>query len=130
MKTKLIVLVFVIAAAFARADQPVDLTGASADAFKPNIGHFISLRGRLEEGMQGPNLFGATPTNVVFYVIADMPKSGSYSWPKPWNELRHQQVRVTGDLKFQSFDRKKAGLFDQIPPDYYYMVTQHPPLEP
>ena len=89
----------------------------------------VCLRGRLEEGMQGPCLFGATPENVVFYVIQEMPSSGRYSDPKSWASLMHQQVRLTGELKFRSFDRSKAGPLDQVPPDYYYFVLQSASIE-
>jgi hypothetical protein len=38
--------------------------------------------------------------------------------------LRGHKVRVTGELKFRSFDRTHAKPEEQIPPDYYYMVLQ------
>jgi len=130
MKTHSTIFALVIADSVAwAADKPIDLTGADAAAFRSQLGHTVSLCGRLEQGMQGPCLFGATPTNVVFYVIPDMPASGSYSYPETWTRLMHQQVRLTGDLKFRSFDHSKAEPLDQIPPDYYYMVLQRTTIE-
>ena len=130
MKTRFSIFALVIVTFVAwAADKPIDLTGADAGAFRLQLGHTVSLCGRLEDGMQGPCLFGATPTNVVFYVIPDMPASGSYSYPKTWTRLIHSQVRLTGELKFRSFDNSKAGTLDQIPPDYYYMVLQRTMIE-
>lgn len=111
------------------ADKPVDLTGSDASAFRSALGHTVSLRGRLEQGMQGPCLLGATPTNVVFYVIPDMPARGGYSYPETWTRLMHQRVRLTGELKFRSFDRSRAGPMEQTPPDYYYTVLQRTRIE-
>ena len=130
MKARFTVFTLAIAMAIARAgDKPVDLTGADAHKFKLQLGHTVSLRGRIEQGMQGPCLFGSTPTNVVFYVIPDMPANGVYSYPDAWTRLMHQQVRITGELKFRSFDRSKVAPLDQIPPDYYYMVLQRTLIE-
>jgi hypothetical protein len=111
------------------ADKPPDLTGTNADVFKTHIGKVVTLSGRLEQGVQGPCLFGATPTNVVFYVIPDMPRTGSYTYPASWERLMHKQVRVTGELKFRSFDRAEKDQPVQIPPDYYYMVLQRTRIE-
>lgn len=110
-------------------DNAIDLTGANADSFRSNLGHTVTLRGRLEQGVQGPCLFEATPTNVVFYVMPDRPSSGHFSYPEKWVGLTHEQVRLTGELKFQSFDRSKTGSFDQIPPDYFYMVLQRTSID-
>jgi len=130
VKEYLTSLALILAIAVARAaGQSVDLTGADASKFRSHLGQTVSLRGRLEQGMQGPSLFGATPTNVAFYVIPEMPASGGYSYPTTWTRLMHKQVRLTGELKFRSFDRNKAGPFDQIPPDYYYMVLQRTKIE-
>jgi hypothetical protein len=130
MKAYLAIFTLAIALAAAQAaDTPTDLTGADASKFRSELGHTVSIRGRLESGMQGPCLFGATPTNVVFYVIVEMPPSGSYSYPEIWARLMHQQVRLTGELRFRSFDRSKVGPLDQIPPDYYFMVLQRTRIE-
>jgi hypothetical protein len=130
MKMKLALIVFAIAITIARAaDKPTDLTGADASSFKSHLGQIVSLSGRLEDGMRGLCLFNATPTNVVFYVIPD-PSSGSYAYPDSWTRLVHKRVQVTGELKFRSFDHSKAGPFDQIPPDYYYIVLQKASIEP
>jgi hypothetical protein len=130
MKAHLAIFVLAVAIVVAgAADKPIDLTGADASKFRSQLGHTVSLRGRLEQGMQGPCLFGATPTNVVFYVIPEMPASGSYSYPETWTRLMHQQVQLTGELKFRSFDRRKAGPLDQISFDYYYMVLQRTRIE-
>jgi len=74
--------------------------------------------------MQGPCLWGATPTNVVFYVIPETPTNSSYTYPKAWTRLMHQQVQLQGELKFRSSDRVKPGPMNQAAPDYYYMVLQ------
>lgn len=130
MNTKLTIFAVFFLTAFANgADKPIDLTGADATKFKSQLGHVVSLRGRLEQGMQGPCLFGATPTNVVFYVIPDVPTNGSYFYPETWERLMHQQVKLIGELKFRSFDNSKAGPFAQIAPDYYYMVLQRTTVE-
>jgi hypothetical protein len=130
MKAKLTLFTLIASAALvAFADQPPDLTGAGPDSFKAHLGKVVTLRGRLEDGKQGPCLFGATPTNVVFYVIPDMPPNGSYTYPTSWERLMHQQVRVTGELRFRSFDRPKKDSPVQIPPDYYYMVLRHTSIE-
>ena len=130
MKVHLTILALVIAAGVAlAADKPVDLTGADASKFRLELGHLVSLRGRLEQGMQGPCLFGAMPTNVVFYVIPEMSASESYFYPEIWTRLTHQQVRLTGELRFRTFDRSKAGPLDQTPSDYYYMVVQRTRIE-
>ena len=127
MKAHFTILALAVAVSIARAaDKPVDLTGADASEFKAHLGQTVILRGRLENGVQGPCLFGATPTNVVFYVIPEVTKT--YSYPEAWTRFGHQ-VRVTGELKFRAFDRSKAGPMDQIPPDYYYMVLQRTKIE-
>ena len=82
MKTKLALLTLVTSAVLAfSAEKPPDLTGAVADSFKEHVGKVVTLRGRLEMGKQGPCLWGATPTKVVFCVIPDLPQSGSYAKP-------------------------------------------------
>ena len=130
MRTVFPIVVFVASAVLALgADKPADLTGAGPDSFKAHLGKTVALSGRMEQGMQGPCLFGATPTNVVFYVIPDMPSSGRYAYPAAWERLMHKRVRVTGKLRFRSFDRTNNGPFVQIPPDYYYMVLQRTRIE-
>ena len=130
MKTKLALLTLVMSALLAfSAEKPPDLTGTVAGSFKQHLGKVVTLRGRLEEGKQGPCLWGATPTNVVFYVIPDMPPSGSYAYPTSWERLMHKHVRVTGELRFRSFDRAKADTLTQVPPDHYYMVLQRTRIE-
>jgi hypothetical protein len=106
------------------SDKPVDLTGADADKFRSQVGHTVILRGRLEEGKEGATLLGATPNNVVFYVVPEMPPSGIYSYPATWERLLHRQVQLTGELKFRSFDRSKTRPYVQVPSDYFYMVLQ------
>ena len=101
-----------------------DLTRASASAFKTNLNQIVTLRGMLEVGMQGYCLVGSTPTNVVFYIIPDMPANGIYCYPDSWQRLKHQKVRVTGKLKYRSFDHKSKDPLQQIPPDYFYMTLQ------
>lgn len=125
----LLVIMGVVTGLASAADKPADITGGDANTFHSHLGHVISLRGRLEDGMQGPCLYGATPTNVVFYVIPDMARTREFTFPKVWTRLMHQQVRVTGELKFQAFERRKASPSDQIPPDYYYMVFQRTKIE-
>jgi hypothetical protein len=69
----------------------------------------------------------------VFYVIPEMPKEGSFAYPKTWTELMGRQVRLSGELKFRSFPHPKSYPADkvapQIPPDYYYMVLQSTKIE-
>ena len=130
MKKKLIIYALLVSVMVGIAsDKPSDLTGASAELFKTHIGKVVSLCGRLELGKQGPCLFGATPSNVVFYVIPDMPASGRYTFPASWERLMHRQARLTGELHFRSFDRAQKSPFVQIPPDYYYMVLQRTQIE-
>lgn len=129
MKTKLAIFALIVTAAFAKADdKPVDLTGADAGKFKSQLGHVVSLRGRLQEGMQGETLVGATPTNVVFYIIDDGSPGGNNSGSG--EHLMNQQVRITGELKFRSFDNSKAKPTDQIMEDFYYMDRKHVHIEP
>ena len=111
-------------------DKPIDLTEANANKFRSQVGHTVILRGRLEDGKQGL-LLGAK--NVAVYVIPEMPPSGIYSYPKTWTRLMHQQVQITGELRFRSFDHSKAldkeGRSVQLPPDYFYMVLQRTKIE-
>lgn len=111
------------------AEKSLDLTGSGPDSFKAQIGKTVALRGRLEQGKSGLCLFDATPTNIVFYVIPDMPPSGSYTYPASWESLLHKKVRVTGELRFRSFRSGKKDSTVQIPPDYYYMVLQRTTVE-
>ena len=121
---KLYIAAIIVSAALASpAKEPPDLTAADAKTFKAHLGKIVSVRGRLEHGKEGACLFGATPEDVVFYIILDV-SSGSYSWPDAWMRLTHHQVRVTGELKFRSFDRSDAKPYEQAAPDYYYMVVQ------
>lgn len=113
------------------ADQPIDLTGADANTFRSQVGHTVILRGRLEDGKEGLVLGGK---NVGVYVISERPPGGDYSYPKTWTRFMHQQVRLTGELRFRAFDhskfRDKEGRYVQVPPDYFYMVLQHTKIEP
>lgn len=131
MKTPFIIFVLAAFIGIAQAvDTPVDLTGADATAFKAHLGQTVVLRGRLEQGMQGPCLIGATATNVVFYVIPEIAKdAGYYSYPSAWTRLEGRHVRITGELNFRSFDRSKAKPTDQVAPDFYYMVLQRTKIE-
>ena len=130
MRTNSVILALTAVVGVVQAvDKPIDLTGTEARKFKAQLGQTVTLRGRLEQGMQGPCLFGATPTNVVFYVIPELPTSGPYTYPKSWTRLIHQPVRLTGQLKFRSFDRSKGGPTDQGAPEYYYMVLQRTKIE-
>ena len=122
-------MIIITAALGNAADKPIDITEADATTFKAHVGRVISLCGRLEDGKQGLCLFGATASDVVFYVIPDRPPSGIYIYPEKWKQLMHKQVRITGELKFRSFDRSKLVPLVQIPPDYYYMVLQRTSIE-
>lgn len=128
MKTQLAVLTFVLGTRFLFAAEEPDLTGAGATSFKGHLGKIVTLRGRLEVGKEGYCLWRAAPTDVAFYIIPDMPHSGRYSYPASWQLLLHNQVSVTGELKFRSFHRPQAASVKkgtaQEPPDYYYMVLQ------
>jgi hypothetical protein len=116
------------------ADQPPDLTGTNAKTLDAHLGRVVSLRGKLGVGMHGDFLAGATPKDVVFYIIADRPPSGHYRRPESWDQLRGRQVRVTGTLKFRKFPRPPDGKYEggwsQPPPDYYYMVLQQTQIQP
>jgi hypothetical protein len=130
MKTKFTLFALIASVSLAvSAGQPPDLTGEGPATFKAHLGKVVTLRGRLEEGKEGPCLFGATPTNVVFYVIPDMPPSGIYTYPGSWERLMHQQVRLTGELKFRSFDRTNKDSEIQASPDCYFMVLQQTTIE-
>ena len=128
MKTKVALLTFVLGTRFLFAAEPPDLTGAVANSLKEHVGKVVTFRGRLEVGKEGYCLSNATPTNVGFYVVPDMPPSGSYSYPASWERLLHKQVSVTGELKFRAFHRTQMASarkrIAQEPPDYYYMVLQ------
>ncbi|SRR5216684_3147700 len=135
MRMKIYLIIFALLAAAVgvtpSADKPIDLTGADANKFGSQVGHTVILRGRLEQGKEGPCLLGATPNNVVFYVIPEMPPSGVYSYPKTWTRLMHQQVRLTGELRLRSYhgpDRSKGGTV-QVAPDYFYMELQRTKIE-
>ncbi|HZI55439.1 MAG TPA: hypothetical protein VFF39_01625 [Verrucomicrobiae bacterium] len=112
------------------AEKPIDLTGADANQLKSQVGHTVTLCGRLEDGKQGL-LLGAK--NVGVYVLSERPPGGDYSYPKTWTRFMHQQVRITGELRFRSFDhsnaRDKEGRAVQVPPDYFYMVLQLTKIE-
>ena len=127
MKLVIAALIAITALASA-ADITPDVTGADAKTFKAHLGRVVSIRGRLEQGMQGACLFGATPKDIAFYVIPDVPPDG-YSWPASWTRHTHHQIRVTGELKFRSFDRSHYKAGDQVPPDYYYMVLQRAEIQ-
>jgi len=130
MRKHLIVLALAISTALSgAAEPPADLTGAAAANFKSALGNKVMLRGRLESGKDGQCLLGATPSNVVFYVVPDIPANGPFHYPEAWSRLEHQQVRITGELKFRSFNRSTAKGFGQMPPDYYYMVLQQTTIE-
>jgi hypothetical protein len=129
------IVAFVMTATLSWAAEKVpDITNSDAKTFKTHLGKTVSIQGRLSNGVHGACLFGAIPKGVSFYVIPVMPSSGSYTWPPEWN-VYGKQVRVTGELKFRSFDRSGTkGTGDdsnppQIPPDYYYMELQHTKLE-
>ena len=112
------------------ADKPIDLTGADTSKFSSQVGHTVIVRGRLEDGKQGL-LLGAK--NVGVYVIPEKSPGEGYSYPETWTRLMHQQVQITGELKFRSFDhsntRDKEGRAVQVPPDYFYMVLQRTKIE-
>ncbi len=46
-------------------DKVPDLTQKSAEVFKAQLGNTVTLRGRLEVGMQGYSLFGATTSKLI-----------------------------------------------------------------
>lgn len=134
MRMKIYLILFALLAAAVAvtqsADKLIDLTGADANKFKSQVGHTVILRGRLVDGKQGLFLSDATP-HVLFYVIPEIPPSGVYSYTE-WTRLMHQQVRLTGELRFRSFDRSKdpsKGGTVQVPPDYFYMVLQRTKIE-
>lgn len=131
MKTCLCILALLAtAAAVAQsAENPVDLTGADANQFRSEVGHTVSLRGRLEQGKEGLALSGEPPNDISVYVIPDIPPSGVYSYPKTWTRFIHQQVRLTGELRFRTFKQPKSRSAIQVPPDYFYMVLQHTKIE-
>lgn len=131
MKKYFCIFTYLVAAtAFAQsADNPVDLTGADANNFRSAVGHTVTLRGRLEVGKQGLSLSGAPPNDFFIYVIPDIPPSGVYSYPKTWTRFLHQQVRLTGKLRFRSFKQPKGRSAVQVPPDYFYMVLQRTKIE-
>jgi hypothetical protein len=132
MKTYLAIFALLTAAIAVTpsADKPIDLTEADANMFRSQVGHTVILRGRLGDGKQGL-LLGAK--SVAVYVIPERPPSGVYSYPKTWTRLMHQRVRLTGELRFRSFDhsntRDQAGRAVQVPPDYFYMVLQLTKIE-
>ena len=94
------------AGAVEKVSAPVLSIADDANSFKAHIGHVVSLSGRLGLGKQGDTLLGATPDDVGFYLIDD--PSGSYTSPAACMQLGHL-VRVTGELKFRSFDRRLCG---------------------
>jgi hypothetical protein len=102
--------------------HPRDITGANKKTLDAHLGKFVSLRGMLDLGTQGEIVRGATK-GVEFYIIADVPPGG-FTLPESWMRLRGHKVRVTGELKFRSFDRTHAKPEEQVPADYYYMVLQ------
>jgi hypothetical protein len=129
------IVAFVMTVTFSwAAERVTDITNSDAKTFKAHLGKTVSIQGRLSNGVQGAGLFGAIPKGVSFYVIPIMPPSGRYTWPPEWNHFG-KQIRVTGELKFRSFDRSGTkgmgddGVPTQIPPDYDYMELQHTKLE-
>lgn len=111
------------------AEKIPDITNSDAKTFKAHLGKIVSIQGRLSDRGQGAGLSGAIPKGVSFYVIPVIPSSGGYSWPSEWSDYRKKLVRVTGELKFRSFEKLRSGVPGQIPPDYYYMEVQHTKLE-
>jgi hypothetical protein len=108
-------------------EKPPDITGANKKTLDAHLGKVVSLRGTLDLGMQGEIIRGATRRGD-FYIIADVPPGG-FTLPESWMQLRGHKVRVTGELKFRSFDHTHAKPEDQIPPDYYYMVLQRTEIQ-
>src|SRR6266852_731664 len=135
MKIYLIIFAWLAAAASVTqsADKLIDLTEADANTFRSQVGHTVILRGRLEDGKEGFAL-GGTPNDVWFYVLPEMPPSGVYSYPRTWTQFMHQQVQLTGELRFRSGGRSngrdKAGRHIQVAPDCFYMVLQRTKIEP
>jgi hypothetical protein len=137
MRMKIYLTIFALLAAAVAVtpseDKLIDLTGADANQFKSQVGHTVILRGRLEEGKEGEWLSGATTYNICFYVIPEMPPSRVYSYPETWTRFMHQQVRLTGELRFRyggrSKGRDKAGRPIQVAPDCFYMVLQLTKIE-
>ena len=113
-------------------EQPPDITGANKKILDAHLGKVVSLRGKLDLGMHGEILAGATK-QVDFYIIAEVPPGG-FTLPESWMRLHGHQVRVTGTLGFRTFpkppDGKYEGGWSQPPPDYYYMVLQHTQIQP
>lgn len=137
MRMKIYSLFFALLAAAVAvtqpADKPIDLTEAKANAFRAQVGHTVILRGHLEDGKEGLVL-GGTPNHVLFYVLPEMPPSGIYSYPETWTRFMHQQVQLTGELRFRSSGpsnaRDNAGRHVQVAPACFYMVLQRTKIEP
>jgi hypothetical protein len=130
MKRTLTIAAFVISALLVfAADPPTDLTGTGPELFKQNVGKTVSLSGRLEYGKQGFCLWGSAATNVLFYAMSDTQDDSAYAAQATWERLLHKQVRVTGELKFRSFERDEKNPLVQQPPNYYYMAIQGARIE-
>jgi hypothetical protein len=107
------------------SESPPDITGANKKVLNAHLGKVVSLHGKLDSGMFGETLEGATK-GVVFYIVAEVPPGG-FTLPESWMRLHGQQVLVTGTLEFH-----KAPPFDgtQVEPSYYYMVLQKTEIRP
>lgn len=127
--TSTIVALVMTASLLWSSEKVPDITNSDEKTFKAHLGKTVSIRGRLSSGVLGANVSGGIPKGVTFSVIPIMPSSGSYSPPPEWQDYG-KQVRVTGELKFRSFDRPGRKLIGddgvpiQILPDHYYMELQ------
>ena len=106
-----------------------DLTGLRAAAFKEHLDQVVTLQGRLEEGQRGLILSGATPGDVVFYVVSAAGQGPASSHPEPWAKRLHKEVRLTGKLRFKAFEPTLGKPLLQQSSDFYFMVLQQTQIE-
>jgi hypothetical protein len=128
MRMKLAVSMWTLAVVFATAaDQPIDLSGADTNTLQSHLGRVVTLCGKLEERNQGLCLVGSTATNVFFYV-RPLKLHARYEYPKEWLRLKHEQVRVTGTLRFWTFDHTPGGSLAKEP-DFFFMELRRATIE-
>lgn len=106
-----------------------DLTGLRAAAFKEHLDQVVALQGRLEEGQRGLTLAGAVPGDVVFYVVSVAGQDRAGSYPELWTKRLHREVRLTGKLRFKTFEPTLGTPLLQQSPDFYFMVLQQTQIE-
>ena len=109
--------------------RPPNLTGQEVDAFKAQNGRLVEIEGRLEQGRQGLMLVDGPASSVNFFVFAAPIKGATGELPEAWEKRLHKRVRLSGKLRFQSFEAPPGAPVRVVSPDFYYMILQQTRIE-